>query len=56
MHTKFRSESLKGRDQVEDLGEDGKTISERILELVMALVKMAMNQWVPQKVGKFSTS
>jgi len=31
MHTKFWSENLKGRDHSEDLGVDGKVISESIL-------------------------
>jgi len=31
MHTKFRSESLKGRDHSQDLGIDGKVILEWIL-------------------------
>jgi len=55
MHTKFWLESLKERDNVEDLGVDG-TTSERILKVVMAFVKMVMNLWVPQKVGNFLTS
>jgi hypothetical protein len=32
MHTKFRSENLKGGDQSEDLGVAGKIIFERIIE------------------------
>jgi len=32
MHTKFLSENLKGRDCLEDLGIDGKIISEQFLE------------------------
>jgi len=31
MHTKFCSENLKGRDHLEDLGVDGRIISEWIL-------------------------
>jgi len=32
MHTKFRSENLKGRDYTEDLGVDERVILKRILE------------------------
>jgi hypothetical protein len=32
MHTKFWWENMKGRDYAEDLGADGKIISELILE------------------------
>jgi hypothetical protein len=32
MHTKLRSENLKGRDHEEDLGVDGRLILEWILE------------------------
>jgi hypothetical protein len=31
MHTKFWSENLKGRDHLEDLGVDGKILSEFML-------------------------
>jgi len=70
VHTKFLSENLKGRDNSEDLGVDGR-ISEWILgkrEGVVrinldqdrnewrALVKTVMNLRVPFNAGTFLTS